>query len=72
MFRSLKIYIEDLFFGAMKILKEKSRSYKGQNYYKFKVNIPEVLLMECHFKEGDELEAIPEKDKLILKKKTNP
>jgi len=53
----------------MKILKEKSRVYKGQAYYKFKINIPEVLLDSVGFKEGDELEASSEDGKLILKKK---
>ena len=55
----------------MKILKEKSRTYKGQAYYKYKINIPETALMSSGFKEGDELEFEAERDiiKLRLKKK---
>jgi bifunctional DNA-binding transcriptional regulator/antitoxin component of YhaV-PrlF toxin-antitoxin module len=52
----------------MKILKEKSRTYKGQAYYKYKVNLPEVLLARCNLKEGDELEVIPGDKSVILKK----
>ncbi len=53
----------------MKILKEKSRQYKGQYYYKYKVNIPEVVLHQAHLKAGDELE-VEIRDKMInLKKK---
>ena len=53
----------------MKILKEKSREYKGQSYYKYKINIPEIVLDKAGFKEGDELEANSEDGKIILKKK---
>ncbi len=53
----------------MKILKEKSRSYKGQDYYKFKINLPETLLMGSNLKEGDELEAIPGHETITLRKK---
>jgi len=52
----------------MKILKEKSRTYKGQDYYKFKVNLPEMRLDGAGLKEGDELECIAEKNQLILRK----
>lgn len=52
----------------MKILKEKSRTYKGQDYYKFKVNIPEMRLDDAGLKEGDELECMAEKNRLILRK----
>jgi bifunctional DNA-binding transcriptional regulator/antitoxin component of YhaV-PrlF toxin-antitoxin module len=53
----------------MKILKEKSREYKGTPYYKYKVNIPEVALSKSGLKAGDELEIESEKDKIILRKK---
>jgi bifunctional DNA-binding transcriptional regulator/antitoxin component of YhaV-PrlF toxin-antitoxin module len=53
----------------MKILKEKSREYKGQSYYKYKVNIPEEVLDQAGFKEGDELEAETKKGEIRLKKK---
>ncbi len=56
---------------TVKILKEKSRVYKGQAYYKYKINIPNVSLMSANLKAGDELEVVSEKDKLILKKKVD-
>lgn len=52
----------------MKILKEKSREYKGKAYYKYKVNIPEELLKEAGFKEGDELTADAKKGEIKLRK----
>lgn len=53
----------------MKILKEKSREYHGQEYYKFKINIPEIILKKAKLKDGDELEVETEHEKLILKKR---
>ena len=53
----------------MKILKEKSREYNGQSYYKYKINIPEVILSRSKLRAGDELEVETEAGKLILKKK---
>jgi len=41
----------------MKILKVKSRTYKGKAYYKYRINVPEDLLRKAGFKEGDELKA---------------
>jgi bifunctional DNA-binding transcriptional regulator/antitoxin component of YhaV-PrlF toxin-antitoxin module len=42
----------------MKILKVKSRNYNGKQYYKYRINLPEELLKEASFKEGDSLEAV--------------
>jgi len=53
----------------MKILKEKSREYKGKSYYKYKVNIPEEALKDAGFKEGDELEAKVKKGEVRLVRK---
>lgn len=53
----------------MKIIKEKSRVYKGQSYYKYKVNIPEVVMAKSGLKAGDELDVEIENKKLILRKK---
>ena len=53
----------------MKILKEKSREYKGKPYYKYKVNLPEETLKEAGFKEGDELETETSENKILLRKK---
>lgn len=57
-----------MFYLTMKILKEKSRIYKGQSYYKYKVNIPEKILRQTQLKEGDELEIQTDKEAIILKK----
>ncbi len=53
----------------MKILKEKSRSYKGTNYYKFKVNLPEVKLLQAKLKAGDELDIEIKDETIVLKKR---
>jgi len=53
----------------MKILKEKSREYKGKSYHKYKVNIPEKLLKTASFKVGDELKADAKKGEIKLRKK---
>ena len=53
----------------MKILKEKSRTYKGKSYYKYKVNFPDKLLKEAGFKEGDELKAQAKKGEIRLRKR---
>jgi hypothetical protein len=52
----------------MRIIKEKSRTYKGKNYYKYKINIPEKILRQTVLKEGEELYASAEKDAITLKK----
>jgi len=52
----------------MKILKEKSRSYNGKDYYKYKINIPEKVMSASRLKGGDELEVEVENEKIILKK----
>ncbi len=51
----------------VKILKEKSREYKGTSYYKYKVNIPEVVLMKSELKAGDLVEICAEKGSIIIK-----
>lgn len=53
----------------MKILKEKSQVYKNSIYYKYKINIPEVVLARSKLKAGDELEVSVDNETLILKKK---
>ena len=53
----------------MKILKEKSREYKGKSYHKYKVNLPEKIIKESGFKEGDELNATVRKGEIKLRKK---
>ena len=53
----------------MKILKEKSREYKGKKYFKYKINLPEELLKDSGFKEGDELTAEATKGEIRLRGK---
>ena len=52
----------------MKVIKEKSREYKGKIYYKYKININEDVLKNAGITEGDELEYQSKQGKLILKK----
>jgi hypothetical protein len=53
----------------MKIIREKSRTYKGKPYYKYKINIPEIELKKAGLNLGDEMELKIESRKLILTKK---
>jgi len=50
----------------MKLLKVKSRNYKGKQYYKFRVNIPSEELEKADFKEGDELDIVSKKGEIKL------
>lgn len=52
----------------MKVLKVKSRNYKGKQYYKHRINLPEELLKKSGFKEGDELKAEAKKGEIRLRK----
>lgn len=56
-------------YNSMKILKVKSRKYKDKQYHKYRINIPEDVLKEAGFKEGDELEAEVKKGEMRLRKK---
>lgn len=51
-----------------KILKEKSREYKGTSYYKYKVNIPETILSFSDLKAGDFVELSASKGIIQLKR----
>ena len=55
---------------GMKILKEKSRTYKSQEYYKYKINIQAVILDQAQLKEGDELDVVSGHNTITLRKKT--
>ncbi len=56
----------------MKILKERSRVYNDTTYYKFKVNIPEVVLGLSGIAAGDIVEMIASDGSITLKKVENP
>jgi len=53
----------------MQIIKEKSRVYKGQAYYKYKINLPEKIMFKSGLKAGDELEVDIKPEGVLLKKK---
>ncbi len=53
----------------MKIIKEKSREYKGTPYFKFRVNLPWKVIRGAGFKEGDELDAEYLEGQILIKKK---
>lgn len=53
----------------MKVLKVKSRNYKGKQYYKHRINLPKEVLDKANFKEGDELKAEAKKGEIKLRKK---
>ncbi|MDP3881553.1 MAG: hypothetical protein Q8Q31_01605 [Nanoarchaeota archaeon] len=55
----------------VKILKEKSREYKGTAYYKYKINLPETMLSIAGFKAGDILEIIASRGSIQLRKPEN-
>lgn len=56
----------------MKIIKERSRVYKGQAYYKYKINLPEMIMVKSGLKAGDELEVdIKQEGVLLKRRKTN-
>jgi len=55
----------------MKILKVKSRTYKGKHYYKYsykyRVNLPEKTIIKACFRAGDELEVKVKKGEIRLR-----
>lgn len=53
----------------MKIQKRFIRTYKGRDYYKHMVNIPEVSLTASGLKADDEFEIEVKKNEIILRKK---
>lgn len=55
----------------MKIQKRFLRKYKDKDYYKYIVNIPPLVLKESGlgYNEDEDLEAVAEKGKIILKKR---
>lgn len=53
----------------MKLLGQKSREYKGVEYFKFWTVIPNKLIEKLGWKKGEELEAKIEGEKLVIEKK---
>ncbi|MBI2549860.1 AbrB/MazE/SpoVT family DNA-binding domain-containing protein [Candidatus Woesearchaeota archaeon] len=52
----------------MRLLSQKSREYKGKDYHKFWIVIPNKLIEKLGWKQGDELEAEEKNDKLVIEK----
>jgi len=67
-FSSPKTYIDRAIIKYMKILKVKSREYKGRYYYKYRIDIPEVVLKEANFIEGDKLKVETKNGEIKLRK----
>ena len=52
----------------MRLLSQISREYKGKNYKKFWIVVPNKLIEKLGWKKGQELEAEVKNEKLIIKK----
>ncbi len=52
----------------MRLLSQKHSEYKGKEYKKFWVIIPQKIVEKLGWKEGQDLEAEVKKDKLIIEK----
>jgi antitoxin component of MazEF toxin-antitoxin module len=54
----------------MKLQKHLSRKAKsGESYYKYEIVLPESIVQEAGFKEGDELEADAKKGEIRMRRK---
>lgn len=51
----------------MKLVKSKSRTYKGKKYYRYRVGIPESAVKKAAFKEGQELKVEAKKGEVRLR-----
>ncbi len=63
-----KIYKVVVTHNLMKLLKVKSREYKGKSYHKYRINLPSELIKKLGFKAGDELKADVKGGKLVVGK----
>ena len=62
------IYKVVVTYDFMKLMKVKSREYKGKTYHKYRINIPEKLLQKLNWKTGQELKADVKGGKLVVGK----
>ena len=53
----------------MKLLRQKSREYKGKRYYKYWVIIPKKVIEKLGWKVGDKLKNEVNEKKLTIEKK---
>ncbi len=63
------IYKVVVTYDFMKLMKVKSREYKGKTYHKYRINLPEKIIKKLGFKAGDELKADVKGGKLVIRKK---
>jgi len=47
---------------------QKSREYKGKEYHKYWIVLPNKIIEKLKWKQGDELEAETKDDKLVIEK----
>ena len=52
----------------MRLLSHKSREYKGKEYEKYWIVIPNKLVEKLGWKRGQDLEAEVKEDKLVIEK----
>lgn len=52
----------------MKIQKEKSRTYKGNAYFKYKINLPQGAVERARLNEGDEVAITAESGEILLRR----
>jgi len=52
----------------MKLIANKTREYKGTQYKKFSVVIPNKVIDKLGWKEGEDLECEVKGDKLVIEK----
>lgn len=52
----------------MRLLSQTSREYKGKEYKKFWIVLPNKLIEELGWKTGEELGADIKKDKLVIER----
>ncbi len=62
------IYKVVVTYDFMKLMKVKSREYKGKTYHKYRINIPSKIVKKLGFKAGDELKADVKNGKLVVGK----
>lgn len=53
--------------GSVKLRKIKTREHKGKKYYRWDISIPEDMIKNLDWEEGQEIQAEIRGKKLILK-----
>ena len=53
---------------TVKLIKQHGRTYKGKEYYKYLIVIPNKLIKKLGWKVGEELQAKSKEERLIIEK----